>query len=96
MKAAQDTLHRKGLVILYEGRWKLGFREGRGVENLSKPAPAVAKTPWLKEFHIVQRSLENLHPTSLADAGRDDGAILGIAYPVPLANLDCIKRQIRD
>lgn len=67
MKASQDASGGERLVILYKMGGQTGRGEGGGIKNLAEPSATICEAPGLKDFKIVQRGSENLHPTSLAD-----------------------------
>jgi len=66
MKAAENTLRGKGLIILDELDRKTSIGKVLLIEDFREPAAIVAKAPGLHQLDVEQRGIDDLHLSSLA------------------------------
>jgi hypothetical protein len=66
VEPAENSPSRKRLVILNELSRETRGSEGFLIENFREPAATIAKALGLNKFDIVQRSIDDMHPSSLS------------------------------
>jgi hypothetical protein len=71
MKAAENTLRGKGLIILDELDRKTSIGKVLLIEDFREPAAIVAKAPGLHQLDVEQRGIDDLHLSSLAGYPRN-------------------------
>lgn len=66
VKPTENSPSRKGLVILNELSRETSIGERFLIENFREPAATIAEASGLNQLNVVQRGIDDVHPSSLS------------------------------